>query len=52
MHRAKSRCLASDRQCRERREAFGRRQFEPVEIERVALGFEQAIGRGAGEIVQ
>jgi hypothetical protein len=40
------------RQCRERHKAFRRPQFEPIEIERVALGFEQAIGRGAGEIVQ
>ena len=40
------------RQRRERREAFRRRQFEPVEIESAALRFEQVIGRGAGEIVQ
>ena len=44
--------LGLRRQCRERCEAVSRRQFEPVQIERVALGFELAVGRGAGEIVQ
>ena len=44
MHQAKRRCLALGRQCRERREAFGRRQLEPVEIERCCRG-PRAAGR-------
>jgi hypothetical protein len=43
--------LGLGRQCRERRKSFRRRQFEPVEIDRVGVGFEQAIGRGASKIV-
>jgi len=39
-------------QGRKRREALRRRQFEPVEIEPAALGFQQAIRGGSGEIVQ
>ena len=36
----------------ERGKAFGRRQLEPVEIERGALRLDQPVGRRAGEIVQ
>ena len=44
--------LGLGRQCRERRERLRRRQGQPAGIERVALRLEQAVGRGAGEIVQ
>ena len=44
--------LGLGRQRRERGEALGRRQFQPVEIERAALRLDQTVRRRAGEIVQ
>ena len=45
MHQAKRRCLASDGSAASAAKPCGRRQFEPVEIERAAVRLEE---RSAG----
>ena len=51
MHQAKSRCFAS-RDSAESAANPSAAQPQPIDLERLSMSFEQAVGRGIGEVVQ